>query len=80
MEIEAPEPRIDDNPDEGEAAGGVDAVAPPHQPDPVIPEPPISAQVDEDTIPDAIQEQDDTDQEGRHAEPNGDDPASEPSG
>ncbi|HET9498659.1 MAG TPA: hypothetical protein VFO98_00205 [Marmoricola sp.] len=78
MHIEAPEPRIDDNPDEGEAAGGVDAVAAAHQIDPVIPEPPISPQIGEEKVPEAIQERDASPQEGAGSDP-ANDPTAEPS-
>jgi hypothetical protein len=78
--IEAPEPRIDEHPDEGEAAGGVDAISARHPKDPVIPEPPISAQVDEDKVPDAIQERDDTQQEGQESDPDDKENTVEPSG
>jgi hypothetical protein len=60
MTSDAPTPQIDQEPDEGEAAGGVDAVLPAHVVDPVIPDPPVSAQIDEDQVPDEIQQPEDT--------------------
>lgn len=79
-EIEAPEPRVDPNPDEGDAAGGVDAVSPRHAEQPVTPEPPISAQLDEEAVPEEIQERDDSDQEGRDSAPRDNGSTSEPAG
>lgn len=62
MDNEAPEPHIDEDPDEGDAAGGVDAIEPAHQADPVTPDAPMSPQVDENAVPDAIQEGEEPDQ------------------
>ena len=80
MDIQAPEPRIDANPDEGEAAGGVDAVTAPHPPDPVIPEPPISAQLDQDEIPDEVEEPEEPDTGAQEAQPQGEETGTEPTG
>lgn len=68
------EPTLDDDPDEGNAAGGVDAVEEPVQIDPVTPDSPLSAQMDDDTIPDAVQEPEEPDSEA-----NQEDPSAEPS-
>lgn len=69
-----PEPQIDSEPDEGNAAGGIDAIEEPVQVpalDTVVP----SAQLEDDEVPDEIQEP-----EGPDSEANIDDPSAEPSG
>jgi hypothetical protein len=68
-----PEPTIDADPDPGDAAGGVDAPEPDKPETPVTPDVPLSAQVDDDDIPDAIQEP-----EGQDSEANVEDPSAEP--
>ena len=71
----APEPTIDQDPDEGNAAGGVDAVEEPVVTDPLTPDSPLNAQLDEDvTVPDAISEPEEPDSEA-----NTEDPSAEPS-
>jgi hypothetical protein len=68
----APEPVIDEEPDEGNAAGGVDAVEEPVNTDPVTPDPPTSD--DEDELPDEVTEPEEPDTEA-----NTEDPSVEPS-
>ncbi|MFL6061030.1 MAG: hypothetical protein ACJ72E_07355 [Marmoricola sp.] len=71
----APEPTIDGDPDEGNAAGGVDAVEEPVVPDPVTPDSPLNAQLDEEAhVPDAISEPEEPDSDANTA-----DPSAEPS-
>lgn len=64
-----PVPRIDEEPDEGNAAGGVDAVAEPKEINPLTPDVP-SAQLDEDDVPDQIQEPEEPDSEANIDDPN----------
>lgn len=68
-----PEPQVDADPDEGNAAGGVDAVEEPVQLPALTPDVP-SAQLEDDDVPDAIQEPEEPDSEA-----NTEDPSSEPS-
>lgn len=69
-----PVPQLDEEPDEGNAAGGADAIQDPvPEPDPVTPDVP-SAQLTDDEVPDAIQEP-----EERDTEANAEDPSVEPS-
>lgn len=69
-----PVPQLDEDPDEGNAAGGVDAVEEPVQVDALTPDVP-SAQLDvEDDVPDAILEPEEPDSEA-----NTEDPSAEPS-
>lgn len=61
--ITEPEPRIDPDPDEGNAAGGTDAVSDRVEVPPLVPDPPRSAQVDEETVPDEIKQPEESDQD-----------------
>lgn len=67
-----PEPQIDPDPDEGNAAGGVDAIEEPVQVPPLTPDVP-SAQLSDDDVPDAIQEGEEPDSDA-----NVEDPSAEP--
>jgi hypothetical protein len=72
---ERPEPKTDDDPER--APGGVDAsinesdVGAASGEEPLTPDPPFSAQQDEDDVPDAVQEPESTEQanEGETSEP-----------
>lgn len=70
----APEPTIDADPDPGNGAGGADAVTEETSIPPVTPDVPLSAQLDEDIVPDEIQEGETPDTDA-----NTEDPSSEPS-
>lgn len=70
----APVPEIDPEPDEGNEAGGVDAVENPSVVPPVTPDVPLSAQVTDDQVPDGIQEPEEPDSDA-----NTEDPSAEPS-
>ncbi len=52
----APEPKVDANPDPGNEVGGPDAIPEDTAIPPVTPDVPLSAQVDDDVVPDEIQE------------------------
>ncbi len=68
------EPTIDEDPDPGNEAGGVDAVEKATSIPPLTPDVPLSAQLDEE-VPDEIQEA-----HGPDREANLDDPSTEPPG
>jgi hypothetical protein len=70
-----PEPKIDPDPDPGNEAGGVDAVPDNGTFPPVPPDEPLNAQMDDEEVPDEIQQ-------GEEADTGADDedPTTEPSG
>lgn len=70
-----PEPTIDEDPDPGNEAGGTDAIEEDTTLPPLTRDVPLSAQVDDDEIPDSLQEP-----EGRDREADLDDPSKEPPG
>jgi hypothetical protein len=70
-----PEPKIDPDPDPGNEAGGVDAVREQGTFPPVPPDEPLNAQMEEETVPDEIQEREQPDREA-----DTDDPSAEPAG
>lgn len=78
--INAPEPRIDPEPDPGEAAGGVDAVLPRRQENPVTPEPPIGEHPTDEDMPDAIETPEPPDEDAIETEPDDAETTSEPTG
>jgi hypothetical protein len=61
--MDKPIPHLDPAPPEG--PGGVDAVHEEVPLPPVVPDPPVSAQLDEAAVPPAVAEPDDKQQEGR---------------
>ena len=67
---ENPDVKVDPPPDPGHAPGGVGYVEHQQIP-PVTPDPPLSAQFDEGSIPDELQEGDDTNggRDSDHSEP-----------
>ncbi len=65
----APVPQIDPEPDPGNEVGGTDAVAEDPAVPPVTPDVPMSAQLDDDDIPDAIQQPETPDTEANTADP-----------
>ncbi|WP_310964593.1 hypothetical protein [Nocardioides terrisoli] len=72
-----PEPRVDPAPDE--FPGGADAVDDyveefPH----LTPDPPFSAQIEDEVVPNAVRAPDDKQQEGDSSDGHGADPTSEP--
>jgi len=56
-----PEPQVDQDPDPGNEAGGVDAVAENGTFPPVPPDEPLNAQMTDEVVPDEIQEHEDPD-------------------
>jgi hypothetical protein len=70
-----PEPKVDPDPDPGNEAGGVDAVEENGMFPPVSPDQPVSAQLPDGDVPDALKEAEEPDREA-----DTDDPSSEPSG
>lgn len=70
----APVPQVDEDPDPGNEAGGPDAIVEDTPFPPLTPDVPLSAQLDEDVVPDEIQEPETPDTDA-----NTDDPNSEPS-
>jgi len=70
-----PEPKIDPDPDPGNEAGGVDAVPEHGTHPPVPPDEPLNAQMEEEDVPDEIQE---GEQPDRAADT--EDPSTEPAG
>ena len=70
-----PEPKIDPDPDPGNEAGGVDAVPEHGTHPPVPPDEPLNAQMEEEDVPEEIQEG-----EGPDRAADTDDPTSEPAG
>ena len=70
----APEPQIDADPDPGNEAGGPDAVEEETGWPPVTPDTPLSAQIDDDDMPDGV-----TQPESKDSDANVDDPSAEPS-
>ena len=70
----APEPQIDEEPDPGNEAGGPDAVEEETSIPPLTPDVPLSAQLDDEHVPDEIQEPESPDSEA-----NVEDPSVEPS-
>jgi hypothetical protein len=70
----APEPQIDQNPDLGNEAGGADAIDEATVIPPLTPDVPLSAQVDDQIVPDELKEP-----EGPDSEIDDDDPNPEPS-
>jgi hypothetical protein len=75
MSDNIPEPKVDPDPDPGNAAGGTDAVDEGGLTPPVPPDEPMSAQMADEEVPDELQE---TEEPDRDADV--DDPSSEPSG
>ena len=71
---QAPVPQIDPDPDPGNEAGGPDAVEEETVLPPLTPDTPLSAQLDEDDVPDEVQEPETPDSEA-----NEDEPSAEPS-
>lgn len=78
--MNVPEPKIDDDPDPGDAAGGVDAVEPRRPEQPVTPEPPIGDHPADDLMPDALETPEETDEDVVEAQPDGEETTSEPTG
>ena len=70
-----PEPKIDPDPDPGNEAGGVDAVRENGTFPPVPPDEPLNAQMEDEDVPDEIQQPEDPDSRA-----NVEDPSAEPSG
>jgi hypothetical protein len=70
-----PEPKVDPEPDPGNEAGGVDAVTEHGTFPPVPPDEPLNAQMEEEDVPDEIQEGEKPDRA-----PDTEDPSSEPAG
>lgn len=72
---ERPEPQFDAPPDEG--PGGPADMVRSHEDDlpPATPDQPRSAQVEEENVPDEIEQSEDVDEEERHEDPGDDDPA-----
>lgn len=69
-----PTPAVDPDPDPGNEVGGADAVQEDVAVPPVTPDVPLSAQVDDDHVPDEIQVPEEPDSEA-----NVEDPSAEPS-
>jgi hypothetical protein len=69
-----PEPHIDPDPDPGNEAGGVDAVAENAIFPPVPPDEPMSAQMADEEVPDELRQTEEPDREA-----DVDDPSAEPS-
>ncbi len=68
MKPKIPEPTIDQEPDEGELAGGADAIDP-HAPfPPVTPDPPLAAHLS-DEVPDAVREPEESDRDADTGDP-----------
>jgi hypothetical protein len=70
-----PEPKIDPDPDPGNEAGGVDAAHEQGTFPPVPPDEPLNAQMEEETVPDELQQREQPD---RPADT--EDPSTEPAG
>lgn len=70
-----PEPKLDPDPDPGNEAGGVDAVPEQGTFPPVPPDEPLSAQMADEDVPDAVQSSEEPDRPADEG-----DPGSEPSG
>ena len=70
-----PEPTVDEDPDPGNAAGGVDAVEEEHLVPPVPAGEPLNAQMADEKVPDELLEP-----EGHDREADIDDPSKEPAG
>jgi hypothetical protein len=75
MEDNVPEPQVDPDPDPGNQAGGVDAVPENGTFPPVPPDEPLNAQMEEETVPDEVQEPENPDSDA-----NTEDPTTEPPG
>jgi hypothetical protein len=69
-----PEPQVDPDPDPGNEAGGVDAVEENGTFPPVPPDEPLNAQMEDERVPDEIQEPEEPDTNA-----NVEDPSAEPS-
>jgi len=69
-----PEPKIDDDPDPGNEAGGPDSIEEDTSIPPLTPDVPLSAQLEDDAVPDEIQEPETPDTEA-----NTENPSAEPS-
>ncbi len=69
-----PTPEVDPDPDPGNEVGGTDAVEDDAGVPPVTPDVPLSAQLDDEHVPDEIQEPEEPDTEA-----NVEDPSAEPS-
>lgn len=78
--INAPEPRVDPEPDPGDAAGGVDAVEPRRPEYPVTPEPPIGEHPLDDIVPDELNEPEGPDPDTVAVQPDDEKTTSEPPG
>lgn len=72
---DAPEPQVDAEPDPGNEAGGTDAVEEDTSLPPVTPDVPLSAQMEDDDVPDEIQEPEDPDTEANLEDPSAEPPA-----
>lgn len=72
---EAPVPQVDDDPDPGNEAGGTDAIEEDTSIPPVTPDVPLSAQMDDDDVPEAIQEPEEQDSEANLEDPSAEPPA-----
>lgn len=73
-DMNIPEPHIDPDPDPGNEAGGVDAVPENGTFPPVPPDEPLNAQMEEEDVPEEVQEPEEPDTGA-----NVDDPSAEPS-
>lgn len=78
--LEAPEPKIDSEPDPGDAAGGVDAVEARRPENPVTPEPPIGEHPYDDVVPDAVSEPEEPDTDAVETQPDDKETTEEPPG
>jgi hypothetical protein len=74
-DMQIPEPQIDPDPDPGNLAGGVDAAPANGTFPPVPPDEPLSAQMEDEDVPDEILEPEDPDSRADI-----DDPSTEPPG
>ncbi|MGN6250975.1 MAG: hypothetical protein ACTHNS_04075 [Marmoricola sp.] len=73
--MDKPIPHVDPAPPEG--PGGVDAVHEEVPLPPVIPDPPMSAQLDDAVVPETVAEPDDKQQEGRTSDATANPPSSD---
>ena len=70
---EKPEPSVDAPPDPG-PGGPADAVEGHQTVPPAIPDQPRSAQVEDENVPDEIEQPEEVDEKERHEDPSDDDP------
>lgn len=78
--MDVPEPRIDPEPDPGEAAGGVDAVLPRRQEEPMTPEPPIGEHPADDAMPAGLETPEEPDEDAIETQPDDEETTEEPTG